>query len=91
MIIIAIALMIFFDGKYRGKYKIKTVTRTLENDLGGGQEEYQKYWLWQRQKKKMIVAYFYNKNKVPYSRHARKRKRYTKTKVLFRKEAYCVL
>ncbi|MFZ4971805.1 hypothetical protein [Enterococcus casseliflavus] len=83
--------MIFIDWKYRGKYKIKIKTRTLQNDLGGGQEEYQKYWLWQRQKKKMIVAYFYKKNKVPYSRHARKRRKYIKTKVPFRKEVYCVL
>ncbi|MCM3548500.1 Uncharacterised protein [Niallia circulans] len=86
-----IIMLLVIDHLYKSKYKLKIRTRTLENNLGGGQEEFQNYWLWQRNKKKMIIRYFHSNNKVCYSRYARKWRKYEKTRIPLRREIYSIL
>lgn len=83
-----------FDWLYKDQYKIKKMPhRTLNSSLGGGQEYYYKYWIWQRQKKKCINKTLSEQLGITmtYSRHSMKNKRYVKSLTPFRREVYCIV
>lgn len=88
--IVFIVLSYLRDYFKKDKYKIKLSYRTPANTIGGGEEYYETYWTWQKNKKKQIVFALQSKlgHNNLYERKARKRKLYVKCKVPFRKEIY---
>lgn len=51
VIVIVILFLYVCDYLYKDKYKVKWRVRVLRNTTGGGQDIFQKYWLWQINKK----------------------------------------
>ncbi|RMC49207.1 hypothetical protein [Lactobacillus sp. ESL0225] len=56
MFIFLIGFIIDHNTNYdRNKLSIKIKKRTVANTIGGGQEYYLRYWIWQRKKRKAII------------------------------------
>lgn len=91
ILLIFMANGLFVDYLKKDKYNVrKQPYRTLSKDLGGGEEYYQKYWIWQPNKKKHLKDTLENSlgHNRTYSRKAMKKSKYQKTIVPFRREVY---
>lgn len=90
LIIVFIAISFLIDYLLKDKYNIKLNRRTPTNTIGGGEEYYKNFWVWQPYKKKRIIFALQNnlKHSDLYERKSRKRRIYGKSKVPFRREIY---
>lgn len=90
-IIIIFVIGYLFDMLNKDKYKAPVdYYRTLSQSVGGGEEYYYKYWAWQPNKKKFYKNVLLQRHNInrPYTRHARKKNKYIKSNIPFRKEIY---
>lgn len=93
-LILVIILFIFgliIDYYRRDSYTVKRYYRTPEQNIGGGEEYYFRYWLWQRYKKKYLESVIRNDLGITrvYSRKALRRRQNRKTRIPFLMEVYC--
>lgn len=88
VIVIVILFLYVCDYLYKDKYKVKWRVRVLRNTTGGGQDIFQKYWLWQINKKKLLISDLRNRNTQPFMGKAMQRKRLKKSRIPFRREIY---
>lgn len=90
-----IALIFIFgfllDYLKKDSYKLPTLhSRKAANQIGGGEEYYYHYWVWQPHKKKFLRSHLYNDFGVKrlYTRKARQRKYLRASKIPFLREIY---
>lgn len=97
VIFVVIVILIIFvvgftlDFINKNNYNVKkNPYRTLADTIGGGEEYYYKYWLWQPNKKKYLIDKLMYDLEIPrvYARKALKKKKNEKTIIPFRREVY---
>ena len=91
LVLILMAIGLLIDYLKKDKYTVKKRPyRTLSKALGGGEEYYHKYWIWQPNKKKYLEGILENSlgHSRTYSRKAMKKGKYQKTVIPFRREVY---
>jgi len=95
-ILIVIAIILFlidhFSNYKRDKIQRKILIRTAGNSVGGGQEAFLRYWVWQRKKRKLIrtilVAQYPNVHGIYPKQKWLKR---GKVRFIFRRECWVIL
>ncbi|MCV5953396.1 hypothetical protein [Lactococcus petauri] len=91
LVLVLMGIGLLIDHLKKNKYRVrKRPYRTLSKALGGGEEYYHKYWIWQPNKKKYLEGILENSlgHSRTYSRKAMKKGKYQKTVIPFRREVY---
>lgn len=89
--VILLIIGVVIDYKKRNTYSVKKIHyRTIDNQIGSGEEYYYRYWAWQRNKKKYLTQVLEKDSGVSrvYSRKALKKHWNKKTCVPFLREVY---
>ena len=90
--ILAIIIVGFLVDNYKkDSYIVKKYNyRTLDQEIGGGEEYYYRYWVWQRNKKKYLISFIKYDLVIirVYSRKALQKKWNKKTLIPFLREVY---
>ncbi|MBF1717272.1 MAG: hypothetical protein HXO89_08360 [Streptococcus parasanguinis] len=90
--ILAIIIVGFLVDNYKkDSYIVKKYNYgTLDQEIGGGEEYYYRYWVWQRNKKKYLISVLRDDLGIirVYSRKALKKKWNKKTLIPFLREVY---
>lgn len=90
--ILAIIIVGFLVDNYKkGSYIVKKYNyRTPDQEIGGGEEYYYRYWVWQRNKKKYLISVLRDDLGIirVYSRKALQKKWNKKTLIPFLREVY---
>ena len=90
--ILAIIIVGFLADNYKkDAYIVKKYNyRTLDQEIGGGEEYYYRYWVWQRNKKKYLISVLRDDLGIirVYSRKALQKKWNKKTLIPFLREVY---
>ena len=90
--ILAIIIVGFLVDNYKkDSYIVKKYNyRRLDQELGGGEEYYYRYWVWQRNKKKYLISVLRDDLGIirVYSRKALQKKWNKKTLIPFLREVY---
>lgn len=90
--ILAIIIVGFLVDNYiKDSYIVKKYNyRTLDREIGGGEECYYRYWVWQRNKKKYLISVLRDDLGIirVYSRKALQKKWNKKTLIPFLREVY---
>ena len=79
------------DNNKKDSYIVKKYNyRTLDQEIGGGEEYYYRYWVWQRNKKKYLISVLRDDLGIirVYSRKALQKKWNKKTLIPFLREVY---
>lgn len=91
-----LTIIIFIVGRLvdhfrKDNYKVnKVYYRTLNNNVGGGEEYYYRYWAWQPNKRKFYARTLLEQQGInrPYTRKAMQKKQLKKSAIPFRREIY---
>lgn len=90
--ILAIIIVGFLVDNYKkDSYIVKKYNyRRLDQEIGGGEEYYYRYWVWQRNKKKYLISVLRDDLRIirVYSRKALQKKWNKKTLIPFLREVY---
>ena len=89
--ILAIIIGFLVDNYKKDSYIVKKYNyRTLDQEIGGGEEYYYRYWVWQRNKKKYLISVLRDDLGIirVYSRKALQKKWNKKTLIPFLREVY---
>lgn len=90
--ILAIIIVGFLVDNYKkDSYIVKKYNyRRLDQEIGGGEEYYYRYWVWQRNKKKYLISVLRDDLGIirVYSRKALQKKWNKKTLIPFLREVY---
>ena len=90
--ILAIIIVGFLVDNYKkDSYIVKKYNyRALDQEIGGGEEYYYRYWVWQRNKKKYLISVLRDDLGIirVYSRKALQKKWNKKTLIPFLREVY---
>lgn len=90
--ILAIIIIGFLVDNYKkDSYIVKKYNyRRLDQEIGGGEEYYYRYWVWQRNKKKYLISVLRDDLGIIriYSRKALQKKWNKKTLIPFLREVY---
>lgn len=95
LVVIVVLLLIYFESKKNydvDKIKSKLTHRTSKKEIGGGQEAFLRYWVWQRKKRLVIIRILvneYDTNGFYYPK--RKWLRAGRVKIPFRRECWVIL
>lgn len=90
-VVILLIIGVVIDYKKRNTYSVKKIHyRTIDNQIGSGEEYYYRYWAWQRYKKKYLTQVLEKDLGVSrvYSRKALKKHWNKKTYIPFLREVY---
>lgn len=91
VIIILLVAGVAIDYRKKDTYVTnKVYYRTIDNQIGGGEEYYYRYWIWQHYKKRYLVQKLKNELGISrvYSRRALKKRKNKKVCNIFLREVY---